>query len=350
MARKPSDKPWLQGATGWWCASISGKRVYLDKDYKVACRKLKSLRRKAKHPQPVSRDWLDVPFSELADEFLDDVKTRKPAATYRNSRYCILRALRILGTTLRVGEMRKFHLSKLEQALVQEDYSATTIRDTIAMVQQVLNWAVDQELLDSSPVPKYKKPAAHSRSRVITPEEFRAIFRKADRHFRRFLIALRLTGCRPGELRKLVWAWVDLGRGLWIIPEHKTITRMKQPRPRIIPLPRAVRMMCQWLARQPHNPEDHVFLNKLGLPYTMDCVVTKMARLRERAGIEAKGGEQIVLYSNRHTFGTDSSGRVSDIELAGLMGHTDVRTTQRYTHFNVERLQDIQRRAQGKRA
>ena len=275
------------------------------------------------------------------------MKARKPASTYRSFRYKILRALRILGTILRVGEMRKFHLSKLEQALYTEEYSPTTIRDTIAMVQQVLNWAVDEELLDSNPLPKYKKPAARSRSSVITPEEFRAIFRKTDRHFRRFLIALRLTGCRPGELRKLIWAWVDLERGLWIIPEHKTIGRMKQPRPRIIPLPRTLRMMCQWLARLPHDADDHVFLNRLGIPYSMDCVVRKMARLRKRAGIEAKGGEQLVLYSNRHAFGTESSGKVSDIELAELMGHTDVRTTQRYTHFNAERLQDIQRRAQG---
>ncbi len=93
----------------------------------------------------------------------------------------------------------------LNRLCVKEEYSPTTIRDTIAMVQQVFNWAVDQELLDISPVPKYKKPAAHSRSRVITPDEFKAIFRKADRNFRRFLIALRLTGCRPGELRKLIW-------------------------------------------------------------------------------------------------------------------------------------------------
>ena len=189
MGRKPSDKPWMHGPSGFWCATVNGSREYLDRDEKVAGRKLKSLRRKAKHPQPANRDWLDATFSELADEFLDDVKARKPALTYRSFRYKTLRALRILGTTLRVGEMRKFHLSKLEQALVKEEYSPTTARDTIAMVQQVLNWAVDQELLDISPVPKYKKPAPHSRSRVITPEEFKAIFRKADRHFRRFLIA-----------------------------------------------------------------------------------------------------------------------------------------------------------------
>ena len=42
MARKSSGKPWLHGASGWWCATIGGKRKKLDKDYKVACRKLKA--------------------------------------------------------------------------------------------------------------------------------------------------------------------------------------------------------------------------------------------------------------------------------------------------------------------
>ena len=32
---------------------------------------------------------------------------------------------------------------------------------------------------------------------------------------------------------------------------------------------------------------DHVFLNKHGTPYSKDCLVKKMARLRDRAGIEA---------------------------------------------------------------
>jgi adenosylmethionine-8-amino-7-oxononanoate aminotransferase len=79
MARKPNGKPWLHGTSGWWCATISGRRKKLDKDYKVACRKLKSLRRKAQHAQPANRDWLDASFSELADEFLNDVKARKPS-------------------------------------------------------------------------------------------------------------------------------------------------------------------------------------------------------------------------------------------------------------------------------
>jgi hypothetical protein len=92
-------------------------------------------------------------------------------------------------------------------------------------------------------------------------------------------------------------------------------------------------MMCRRFARSPHKPGEHVFLNCWGRPYTKDSLVTKMDRIRERAGIAVKGGERIVLYSARHTYGTEAVGRVSDIELAELMGHTEARMTQRYVHL-----------------
>jgi integrase/recombinase XerD len=347
MARKPSDKPWLHGASGWWCATIDGKRKKLDRDEKAAQRKLKVLRKLAKRGGVSSRDWLDATFSELADEYLDHVKATKQPGTYRSFRYGILRALKILGSSLRICEMRKFHVAKIHQELAKAEYSPTTIKDTITTVRQVLNWAVENEYIDSSPVPRYReKPQARQRSRTITKDEFKALLRHTDRPFRRFLITLLRTGCRPGELRSLIWEWVDLEQGLWIIPEHKTITRMKKPRPRIIPLPRTALMMCRWLARKPHAPEDHVFLNARGKPYTKDCLVEKMSRLRERAGITMKGGERLVLYSARHTFGTETVGKIGDIELAELMGHSDLQMTRHYTHLNAERLRDIQRRAQ----
>ena len=211
----------------------------------------------------------------------------------------------------------------------------------------MLNWAVAQDLLDSSSLAGYEKPRPRRRTRIITAEEFRSFLRCSDGNFRRVLTSLRLTGCRPAEVRKLIWEWVDLDRALWIIPEHKTVTRQREPRPRIIPLSEPILKLCQQLAQEPHEPTDHVFLNKLGRPYTKDCFVRKMDRLRKKVGITVKAGEQVVLYSCRHTFGTENTGKVSDIELAELMGHTEVRTTHRYVHLNADRLHDIRRRAHG---
>ena len=72
-------------------------------------------------------------------------------------------------------EFRKFHLARIEQEMAKGEYSPTTIKDTITTVQQVFNWAVEQELLDSSPVPKYRKPrraAGHGLSRRRSSSRF----------------------------------------------------------------------------------------------------------------------------------------------------------------------------------
>ena len=343
-----SEKPWLHGASGWWCATVNGKRKKLDRDLVAARRKLNSIRALAKNGLTSDRDWWDAPFSELADEYLDSVKVQaeanKKPATYVSFRYDILRALKIIGTSVRVCQLRKRHLHGIDTKLKADGFSPTTVKHTITTVQSVLSWAVENEYIDFHPVPKYKKPAARCRERVITREEFAALLKHADRNFRRFLLALLSTGCRPGEVRTLLWEWVDLEKELWIIPEHKTITRQRTPRPRTIPVPPRILRMCRWLARKPHKPGDHVFLNKHGKPYTKDCLVKKMARLRDRAGIEAKGGETLVLHSGRHTFITFHVGQVSDVELADVTGHSDPRMLKRYYHSSPERLRDIGRR------
>ncbi len=113
MARKNSGKPWLHGASGWWCTTVAGKRRKLDKDYRAACWKLKSLLSKQKRGGLGTHDWLDVSFAALADEYLTDSKARKKPTTYESRRYRLLRALRSLGTTVRVGDLRRFHLAKL---------------------------------------------------------------------------------------------------------------------------------------------------------------------------------------------------------------------------------------------
>jgi len=82
MVRKTSDKPWLHAASQFWCSTVRGKREYLDKDYKAACRKLKIIREQVATGEPLNREWLGAPFAELCDEFLADTKARKEQATY----------------------------------------------------------------------------------------------------------------------------------------------------------------------------------------------------------------------------------------------------------------------------
>lgn len=348
MARKSSAKPWFHSRSGFWCTTHEGQRKYLDRDFQTASLKLRQLRTRQREVAENSSDWLDASFAALADEYLSDVQARRSAVTYTSCRYRLRRALEIVGTELRVGQFKKLHLARIEQAMLKipDQFSPTTIRDTLAAVQGVFSWAVKNDLIITSPVTGFVKPAARSRNRIIQPDEFQALLRASDPRFRQVLLALRLTGCRPGEIRSLIWAWVDLNGGFWVLPKHKTVTRQRQPRPRIIPLPPAVFNLCRWLSRRPHAEADHVFLNQHAKPYSKDTFVRKMQRVRVRAGVEAVAGENLVLYSARHSFCTAALGKVTDTELAELMGHSNNRLIQRYSHLNSDRLRDIQRRAQ----
>jgi site-specific recombinase XerD len=60
-----------------------------------------------------------------------------------------------------------------------------------------------------------------------------------------------------------------------------------------------------------------------------------MRRCRERAGITPdQNGEQLVLYSNRHTFLTNAAAEgLSAHQVQGLAGHTDIRMAERYVHM-----------------
>ena len=60
MSRKPSDKPWLHAKSGYWCATANGKREYLDKDYKLAFRKLRASRAWQNREEAGDRIWLEA--------------------------------------------------------------------------------------------------------------------------------------------------------------------------------------------------------------------------------------------------------------------------------------------------
>lgn len=80
MPARPSTRlPWFHAPSGFWCAQIAGKRHYLDRDPIAAQRKLKQLLQAKRRGL---QEWLDAPFSDLAVEFLTDIKARKAPATY----------------------------------------------------------------------------------------------------------------------------------------------------------------------------------------------------------------------------------------------------------------------------
>lgn len=97
---------------------------------------------------------------------------------------------------------------------------------TLACVRKLFNWSVERGLLDASPCTHLKPPGKeHSRDRVLTDEEIRALWLGLDtaRMDRTTAAALKLilvTGQRPGEVRGM--RWEEVTGSTWTIPAEKS--------------------------------------------------------------------------------------------------------------------------------
>ena len=104
-------------------------------------------------------------------------------------------------------------------------------RNAVIAIKRAFNWADAEGLLQPNPIKAVKKPPQRHRDRVLTPEERQEILAAIkDQAFREFVFAMKETGCRPGEVRKVTAAHVNLELGVWVFKEHKTAKRTGKPR------------------------------------------------------------------------------------------------------------------------
>jgi integrase len=117
-----------------------------------------------------------------------------------------------------------------------------------SMVRKFFNWAVENDLIDNSPVAGVRTPHDEkSRDRVLTDEELRAVWNAADTAgvFGSILNLLILTGQRRSEVTEMEWAELNLEAGLWTLPRE----RVKNDRRHEIPLSRQAVAIIKELPR-----------------------------------------------------------------------------------------------------
>jgi len=215
---------------------------------------------------------------------------------------------------------------------------------SVQAVQRLYNWGVTMGLLMENPIRSVQKPEVGERQRILTSEEQRQLLAATDQHFHWFLLALLHTIARPQEIRALQWKHlVTQPVPMFVLHDFKAKKRRKDRKTAVrrILLDDCMLGFLNQLAqkRQP-KPEDFVFLNCRGLPWTANAVRCRMKRLREKLQLEPDAnGESIVAYTIRHTAATQACTRgVPDRVLADLMGHTDTNTTRRYQHPQLVHL------------
>ncbi len=200
-------------------------------------------------------------------------------------------------------------------------YSKSTLHYYSIFVRRFLSWA---GLVEGVPtVPGSSK----SFSQPLSWSQVEAMLAVArDLRDVAILSLLAESGLRAGELLSLTWRDIDLYRGIVKV-------RGKYGKERLVIMSPNAREALSYLfdAEKP-RPYDRVF------PITYQALYKKIKNIAKRAGIDPSTVRPHIL---RHTFATEALRRGMSLPaLQRLLGHSDIKVTQRYLHLVTE---DVER-------
>lgn len=233
-----------------------------------------------------------------------------------------------------------YHLDKINQQAVIEfhhsmranGYALGTANLALVRLKYIFNLALRWEIpgVKSNPAAGVKLfEANNGRERFLTADETQRLcvtIEKSQNTQLKFIVPLLLLlGCRKHELLDSHWTDFDLERRSWRIPLAKS------GKARHVPLSKAA---IEILAQLPRWE---------GCPFVIPNTDThkpfvNIHRAWNNARIAA-GLPEVRMHDLRHSMASNmvNSGR-SIYEVANVLGHSQLKTTQRYAHLSQETL------------
>lgn len=210
----------------------------------------------------------------------------------------------------------------------ERSYSMKTIRHYVNVAANILAWGHRKKWIgDRFEMPETATPRKSPRDYpVSTIAKALAGLRDPTRSIATFIFT---TGCRPVEACRLRWEWYrpESGElGSFILPDDQHKTGKATGQTSTIALTREARAVidARWKNR---GDRDLVFTNRDSQPYTTPGLRSTLAKHKVSR-----------TYGLRHTFAQTVLDRGVPLEeVAALLRHADVRTTQIYAQVRNER-------------
>jgi integrase len=165
---------------------------------------------------------------EVIARYLKDAKDELTPATYS------ARELYLSYFTDKFGGQRVTDVTPIdlkEWIRSQDQFRSPWTRAAVnAALQRAFNWGARGKIIRGNPIRGVELNELKRPGRDMTHAELQALMRRSDIPFRRFLLALKFTGARPGELANLQWSQIDWGARIATLPEHKTAKKTGKPR------------------------------------------------------------------------------------------------------------------------
>ena len=258
-----------------------------------------------------------------------------------------LHVLPALGDSL-LGEITPPMITALFYQLQAEGLADKTLNLIWNITGEIFSTAVQDEILDHSPMQKARRPAASKDAKVdqdkkaYTAEEMLRVLEAIGQEpliWRALALLLTMTGLRRGEACGLQWDCVDFATGEITIKRNVQpckggvyVTTPKTGRERTVLAPpdvldllrqlrQAQPVTVRWVFARPHSTE----------PINPNSVTNHFRQMGRRYGLEDFHPHKL-----RHSFASIAIEQGADVAaVSKCLGHSTIQTTLAvYTHTN----------------
>ena len=204
-------------------------------------------------------------------------------------------------------------------------------------LKAAFNRAVEWEYIQENPFKYVKLPRTIKKIPLFIEEsELNKIIKKTTNHDFKDLFALAFyTGLRLGEILNLKWEHVSFQEKMLYVRNQKGFT-LKGKKDRVVPINSKLEGILKRRYKNASGTEDrYIFEKCFGVKYNADFVSKKFKK-----GVLATGlNRDIHFHTLRHSFASNLVQRGASLYVVKeLMGHSDISTTQIYSHLNKESL------------
>lgn len=230
------------------------------------------------------------------------------------------------------SELEKFKLTRLKTKTIHgKERSIADVNRTLALMRQILNFAVQNKWLKESPFGANLISTANEnkRKRILTADEEKRLLTACTgerEHLRPILILGIDTAMRKGEILKLCWSDVDFDNRLIVILATNTKTQTR----RLVAMTDRVfdELMKLW-EQSNKKPSDKVF--------EIRDFKRAFATAKRLAGVY-----DFHFHDGRHTGASRMIlAGISPLLAKEVTGHSDLKMLSRYVNADASALRQI---------
>lgn len=275
-------------------------------------------------------------FSEFADKWFNTyVITNNKPSEQLNKKTAIRNHLKPFFGKIDIDKISALNIEEFKAQKQAEGKCNKSINNYLGMLSKCLHCAEEWGLIKNAPRTKHLK-VPPQKFRFLTEEEYNKLLEEAQKINREFyemvLFTLR-TGVRVGELMALRWEDIDFDRQNITIRRsivNGIIGSPKSNKSRQIPLSDDIFSVIR---NKKRNLKDS---NIWKMETSRFSLNRKLKRACRRFGFKVGGWHDL-----RHTFASKLANNGVALQvIQALLGHSDLKMTQRYAHLEPLTLSD----------